>query len=68
LRVSPDVRERGRDGGLGSANGSGDSADLGSVGQPQQTTDSPGRLIWPIRLVDGLMAEMWTYQQSQPSR
>lgn len=43
-------------------------AAVGSVGQPQQTTDSPGRLIWLIRLVDGLMAEMWTYQQNQPSR
>jgi predicted SnoaL-like aldol condensation-catalyzing enzyme len=41
---------------------------VGSVGQPQQTTDSPGRLVWLIRLVDGLMAEMWTYQQNQPSR
>jgi SnoaL-like domain len=39
---------------------------IGSVGQPQQATDSPGRLIWLIRLVDGLMAEMWTYQQNQP--
>ena len=28
----------------------------------------PGRLIWLIRLVDGLMAEMWTYQQNLPSR
>ena len=41
---------------------------VGSLGQPQQTTDSPGQLIWLIRLVDGLMAEMWTYQQNQPSR
>jgi hypothetical protein len=41
---------------------------VGSVGQPQQTTDSPGRLIWLIRLVDGLMVDMWTYQQNQPSR
>lgn len=41
---------------------------VGSVGQPQQATDSPGRLIWLIRLVEGLMAEMWTYQQNQPSR
>jgi hypothetical protein len=41
---------------------------VGSVGQPQPSTDSPGRLIWLIRLVDGLMAEMWTYQQNQPSR
>jgi hypothetical protein len=39
---------------------------VGSVGQPQQATDSPGRLIWLIRLVDGLMSEMWTYQQNQP--
>ena len=41
---------------------------VGSVGQPQQTPDSPGRLIWLIRVADGLMAEMWTYQQNQPSR
>ena len=41
---------------------------VGSVGRPQPSTDSPGRLIWLIRLVDGLMAEMWTYQQIQPSR
>ncbi|TCC45418.1 nuclear transport factor 2 family protein [Kribbella pittospori] len=40
---------------------------VGSVGRPQQTTDSPGRLIWLIRLVDDLMTEMWTYQQNQPS-
>ncbi len=37
---------------------------VGSVGQTQLNTDSPGRLIWLIRLVDGLMAEMWTYQQN----
>jgi len=41
---------------------------VGSAGHPQQTTDSPGRLIWLIRLVDGLMVEMWTYQQNQSSR
>jgi hypothetical protein len=41
---------------------------VGSVGQPPQAVDSPGRLIWLIRLVDGLMAEMWTYQQNQASR
>jgi hypothetical protein len=41
---------------------------VGSVGGPQQAGDSPGRLIWLIRLVDGLLAEMWTYQQNQPSR
>jgi hypothetical protein len=40
---------------------------VGSVGQPQATT-SPGHLIWLVRLVDGLMAEMWTYQQNQSSR
>ncbi|WP_084598764.1 ester cyclase [Actinoplanes subtropicus] len=40
---------------------------VGSVGQPRQSTDSPGRLIWLVRLVDGLMAEMWTYQQNQSS-
>ena len=40
---------------------------VGSVGQPQQTTHSPGRLVWLIHLVDGLMAEMWTYQKNQPS-
>lgn len=38
---------------------------VGSVGPPHQIADSPGHLIWLIRLVDGLMAEMWTYQQSQ---
>jgi hypothetical protein len=43
-------------------------AAVGSVGQPQQATGSPGQLIWLIRIVDGLMAEMWTYQQNQPSR
>ncbi|MEV0428213.1 nuclear transport factor 2 family protein [Micromonospora sp. NPDC050495] len=41
---------------------------IGSVGQPPHRTNSPGHLIWLIRLVDGLMAEMWTYQQNQPSR
>jgi hypothetical protein len=41
---------------------------FGSVGQPQPPTGSPGQLIWLIRLTDGLMAEMWTYQQNQPSR
>ena len=40
---------------------------MGSAGQPQQA-DPPGHLIWLISLVDGLMAEMWTYQQNQPSR
>ncbi|WP_432837382.1 ester cyclase [Dactylosporangium sp. CA-092794] len=40
----------------------------GSVGPPQQATGSPGQLIWLIRLVHGRMAEMWTYQQHQPSR
>ena len=34
---------------------------VGSVGQ----SPPPGRLTWLIRLVDGLMAEMWTYQLSQ---
>jgi predicted ester cyclase len=43
-------------------------AAVGSVGQPQQAASSPGHLVWLIRLVDGLMAEMWTYQQNQPSR
>src|SRR5262249_24388078 len=33
---------------------------VGSVGQP--TASAPGRLIWLVRLVDGLMADMWTYQ------
>jgi hypothetical protein len=41
---------------------------VGSVGEPQQTADTPGRLVWLIRLADGLMTEMWTYQQSRPSR
>ncbi|MEV4536476.1 nuclear transport factor 2 family protein [Asanoa sp. NPDC049518] len=40
---------------------------VGSVGQPQKRTDSPGHIIWLVRLVDGLMAEMWTYQQNEPS-
>jgi hypothetical protein len=40
---------------------------VGSLGQPHATS-SPGHLIWLVRLVDGLMAEMWTYQQNQPSR
>jgi SnoaL-like domain len=43
-------------------------AAVGSVGQPPHATDSPGHLIWLIRVVDGLMAEMWTYQQNQPAR
>jgi hypothetical protein len=43
-------------------------AAVGSVGQPEQATGSPGHLIWLIRLVDGLLAEMWTYQQNQPPR
>jgi hypothetical protein len=37
---------------------------VGCVGQAQRATAAPGRLIWLIRLVDGLMAEMWTYQQT----
>jgi hypothetical protein len=41
---------------------------IGSVGQAQPSSGSPGHLIWLIRLVDGLMAEMWTYQQNPPSR
>lgn len=41
-------------------------AAVGSVGQPQATS-TPGHLVWLIRLIDGLMAEMWTYQQNQPS-
>ncbi|MFL6123382.1 ester cyclase [Actinophytocola sp.] len=41
---------------------------VGSIGQPQQTTNSPGHLIWLIRPLNGLMAEMWTYQQNQPPR
>jgi hypothetical protein len=39
---------------------------VGSVGLPA-AADEPGRLIWLIRVVNGLMAEMWTYQQNQPS-
>ena len=39
-------------------------AAVGAVGQPR--ADSPGQLVWLIRLVDGLMAEMWTYHQQQP--
>jgi SnoaL-like domain len=42
-------------------------AAVGSVGQPQQATSSPGHLIWLIRLDNGLMAEMWTYRQNQPA-
>ena len=41
---------------------------VGSIGRPHQAADSPGRLIWLIRVADGLMAEMWTYHQNQPSR
>jgi len=41
---------------------------VGSVGQPRQSTDSPGHLVWLIRLVDGLLAELWTYQQAGPTR
>jgi ketosteroid isomerase-like protein len=41
---------------------------VGSVGQTQQAADSPGQLVWLIRLADGLMAEMWTYQQNRPPR
>ena len=41
---------------------------VGSVGVPRQSSDSPGSLVWLVRLVDGLMAEMWTYQQNQPAR
>jgi len=37
---------------------------VGSVDQPQNTADLPGRLVWLVRLVDGLMAEMWTYRQN----
>ncbi|WP_433719394.1 ester cyclase [Actinoplanes sp. CA-051413] len=40
---------------------------VGSVGRPQHRGE-PGRLIWLVRPVDGLMAEMWTYQQNQASR
>lgn len=40
-------------------------AAVGSVGQPPATS-TPGHLIWLIRLVNGLMAEMWTYRQNQP--
>jgi predicted SnoaL-like aldol condensation-catalyzing enzyme len=40
---------------------------VGSVGRLHDTTDSPGGLIWLIRVVDGLLVEMWTYQQNQPS-
>jgi len=40
-------------------------AAVGSVGRHQQAADAPGHLIWLIRLVDGLMAEMWTYQNNQ---
>ena len=40
---------------------------VGSVGQPP-ANGSPGQLVWLVRLVDGLMAEMWTYQQNQPAR
>ncbi|WP_199509922.1 ester cyclase [Nucisporomicrobium flavum] len=29
---------------------------------------APGPLVWLVRLVDGLMAEMWTYQQNPPPR
>jgi len=35
-------------------------AAVGSVGQ--QPGGSPGQLVWLFRLVDGLLAEMWTYQ------
>jgi len=40
---------------------------VGSVGQAEHTADTPGRLIWLIRLADGLLAEMWTYHQDQLS-
>ncbi|MEV4514427.1 nuclear transport factor 2 family protein [Dactylosporangium sp. NPDC049525] len=33
---------------------------VGSVGQPAD--GGPGNLVWLVRLVDGLMAELWTYQ------
>ena len=41
-------------------------AAVGSVGQAP-AAGTPGRLIWLVRVADGLMAEMWTYQQNQPS-
>jgi ketosteroid isomerase-like protein len=40
---------------------------VGSVGRPQPGANPPGHLVWLVRLVDGLMAEMWTYQLNQPS-
>jgi hypothetical protein len=40
---------------------------VGSVGRQRQSTDSPGDLIWLVRLVDGLMIEMWTFHQNRPS-
>jgi ketosteroid isomerase-like protein len=39
---------------------------VGSVGRPPHSGE-PGRLIWLVRLVDGLMAEMWTYHQNPAS-
>ncbi|GAA4256871.1 ester cyclase [Dactylosporangium darangshiense] len=38
---------------------------VGSVGEAPGD-GSPGKLVWLVRLADGLMAEMWTYQQSGP--
>ncbi|GIF52861.1 ketosteroid isomerase-like protein [Asanoa ferruginea] len=36
-------------------------AAVGGVG-PQHT--SPGRFVWLVRVADGRVVEMWTYQQS----
>lgn len=37
-------------------------AAVGSVGPRPGTADSATRLIWLVRLVEGRMAEMWTYR------
>jgi predicted SnoaL-like aldol condensation-catalyzing enzyme len=38
-------------------------AAVGSVGR---AANPPGHLVWLIRIIDGLMVEMWTYHQNQP--
>jgi len=42
---------------------------IGAVGQTSESASEPARvsrLVWLVRLQDGLMAEMWTYQTTTP--
>jgi len=38
---------------------------VGAVGSPLRAAGSPSRLIWLVRLKDGRMTEMWTYQENR---